>query len=166
MFVPFETLPSHSRVWIYQSNKLFTEEQKQILSEALRSFTETWTAHGAPMKASFQLPYDHFIALAADEQTASASGCSIDDSVRTIKSVGNDLGIDFFDRRNVAFLSNNAIELIPLSGLKKEAAAGKWNEQSSTVNTLVGTVDELSRWIVPAGDTWLRRYLSHDAVSK
>ena len=166
MFVPIETLPPHSRLWIYQSNKLFTAEQKQILSETLRSFTETWTAHGAPMKASFQLPYDHFIVLAADEQTASASGCSIDDSVRTIKMIGNDLGLDFFDRKNVAFLRNNTIELIALSDLKKEAAAGNWGEQSLTVNTLVGTTEELSRWIVPAGQTWLKRYLSHDAVSK
>jgi hypothetical protein len=166
MFVPFEKLPPHSRVWIYQSNKLFTAEQKQILSEALRSFTETWTAHGAPMKASFQLPYDHFIVLAADEQTTSASGCSIDDSVRTIKMIGSELGIDFFDRKNVPFLNNNAIELISLSDLKINAEAGKWNGQSSTVNTLVGTADELSRWIVPAGETWLKRYLSRDSVSK
>jgi hypothetical protein len=166
MFVPFETLPSHSRLWIFQSNKLFTQEQKQILSDGLLAFTDSWTAHGAPMKASFELPYDHFIILAADEQSASASGCSIDDSVRTIKALGVKAGLDFFDRKSVAFLKNNGIELIPLSDLKKEAASGRWGEQSHTVNTLVASKEDLSGWIVPAGQTWLKRYLSHDAVSK
>lgn len=166
MFVPFETLPPHSRLWIYQSNKLFTAEQKQILSDALRAFTDSWTAHGAPMKASFQMPYDHFIVLGADEQSTSASGCSIDDSVRTIKAIGNQLGLDFFDRKSVPFLKNDAIELIPLSDLKAEAVSGSWGEGSATVNTLITTKSDLQQWIVPAGQTWLKRYLSHGAVSK
>lgn len=166
MFVPFETLPPSSRVWIYQSNKLFTQEQKQILSEALQAFTDSWTAHGAPMKASFQLPYDHFIVLAADEQSTSASGCSIDDSVRTIKAIGSTTSLDFFDRKSVAFVKDNSIELIPMSDLKKEAVSARWGEQSQMVNTLVGTKQELSGWVMPAGQTWLKRYLSHDAVSK
>ncbi len=166
MFVPFETLPAHSRVWIYQSNKLFTAEQKQILSEALQAFTESWTAHGSPMKASFQLPYDHFIVLAADEQSTSASGCSIDDSVRTIKAIGNKIGVDFFDRKNVAFVMNDTIKLIPMSELKNEATDGTWRNESPTVNALITSKSDLSEWIVPAGQTWLKRYLSQDAVSK
>jgi hypothetical protein len=166
MFVPFETLPDHSRLWIYQSNKLFTAEQKQILSDALRAFTESWTAHGSPMKASFQLPYDHFIVLVADEQSTSASGCSIDDSVRTIKAIGSKVGLDFFDRKSVAFVMNKNVKLIAMSDLKNEAARGAWGEQSPTVNTLVTLKSDLSDWIVPAGQTWLKRYLSQDAVSK
>ncbi len=166
MFVPFETLPPHSRIWIYQSNKLFTAEQKQILSDTLLAFTESWTAHGAPMKASFQLPFDHFIVLAADEQSTSASGCSIDDSVRTIKAIGNQLQLDFFDRKSVPFLKNNTVQLVPLNDLKKEAASGSWGEGSATVDTLVATKGDLQHWIVPAGQTWLKRYLSQGAVSK
>lgn len=166
MFVPFETLPPSSRIWIYQSNKLFTPEQKEIISEALRAFTDSWTAHGAPMKASFQLSFDHFIVLAADEHSTAASGCSIDDSVRTIKSIGNTVNLDFFDRKSVPFLRDNSIELIALSDLKSEAANGRWGEQSQTLNTLVATKDEFNNWVVPAGQTWLKRYLSHDPVSK
>jgi hypothetical protein len=166
MFVQFETLPAHSRLWIYQSNKLFTAEQKQILSDALQAFTESWTAHGSPMKASFQLPYDHFVVLAADEQSTSASGCSIDDSVRTIKAIGSKIGLDFFDRKSVAFVMNDTITLIPMSELKKEAAGGTWGTQSPTVNTLITSKGDLSAWIVPAGQTWLKRYVSQDVVSK
>lgn len=166
MFVPFETMPAYSRLWIYQSDKLFTPEQKQILSEALQAFTEAWTAHGAPMKASFQLPYDHFIVLAADEHTTSASGCSIDDSVRTIKSLGSQLGLDFFSRTNVPFLHNGTVKFVPMAELKHEAARGTWGEESPMVNTLVDTKAAFEGWVVPAGQTWLKRYLSGDAVPK
>src|SRR5690349_21786948 len=98
MFVPFDSLPSSSRIWIYQSDKPFNSTQRQILSELLLAFTESWTAHGNPMKASFQLPYDHFIILAADEHYAEANGCSIDDSVRTIRVAAERTGLNLLDR--------------------------------------------------------------------
>src|SRR5690349_11348550 len=118
MFVPFDSMPSSSRIWVYQADKVFNSSQRQILSEELLAFTNSWTAHGSPMKASFNLPYDHFIILAADEQQTQASGCSIDDSVHTIRTATQKTGINFLDRSSVAFKRGDAIELIPLNDLK------------------------------------------------
>ena len=78
MFVPFETLPIHTRVWVYQANRKISSSEKNIISTVLTSFTQEWQVHGQPMKASFHLYYDQFIVLAADEGFNAASGCSID----------------------------------------------------------------------------------------
>ena len=38
MLVPFESLPDSSRVWIYQSNRSFTEEELVEIKQKLDEF--------------------------------------------------------------------------------------------------------------------------------
>jgi hypothetical protein len=165
MFVPFDTLPPSARIWIYQSDKVFSSSQREILLEELLAFTEAWTAHGNPMKASFQLPYDHFIILAADERYTEASGCSIDSSVHTLRVVSEKTGLTFLDRTRVAFKKNDAIEVISINDLKKGFSAGKWSGESLTFNNLLTTKAQLPDWLTPARVTWLKRYLSPESVA-
>jgi hypothetical protein len=160
MFVPFESLPNHSRLWIYQASRKISNSEKDIISQTLTSFTQQWLVHGEPMMASFTVCDDQFIVLAADEGYNAASGCSIDGSVRTLKSLGQQLGIDFFDRTKVAFKKEKEIVLIPVSELKQKNIEGVWNENSLTFNNLVATKGEFNAtWIIPAAGTWLTRYL-------
>jgi hypothetical protein len=164
MFVPFDSMPPSSRIWIYQADKVFNSSQRQILSEELLAFTNSWAAHGNPMKASFHLPYDHFIILAADEQQTQASGCSIDDSVHTIRTASQKTGINFLDRTNIAFKKGDTIDLIPLSDLKKGFYGGRWDADTLTFNNLIATKGLLTEWVIPSHQTWLKRYLSARAV--
>lgn len=160
MFVPFESLADSSRIWIYQTNRKLSPAEKDILSARLFSFTEQWQVHGQPLKTSFKLFYDQFVVLAADEDYNAASGCSIDGSVRVLKELGQQLTIDFFNRNLVAFKKDEEIMLIPLAELKKKNLAGFWNEQTLFFNNLVPSIMALKKeWIVPAGNSWVKRYL-------
>jgi hypothetical protein len=164
MYVPFESLPPSARVWIFQASRKFTFEEKNILTADLQAFTESWVTHGHPMQASFDIPFDHFVVLAADEGYTAASGCSIDSSVRTIKSVADRIGVDFFNRSLVAFQTGTDIELIALDQLKTAHAAGRWNTETLTFNNLIATKAQLSEWRISAGSTWLKRYLSRETL--
>ena len=96
-----------------------------------------------------------------------ASGCSIDDSVRTLKKLGEELNIDFFDRTLVAFKNQEEVITIPISDLKKKFEEGVWNSRQLVFNNLVSTKGELSQgWLVPAGSTWLKRYLPQRDISR
>lgn len=165
MFVPFESLPPSARIWIYQSARKFTFEEKNILTGHFRAFTESWATHGNPMQVSFQLPFDHFVVLAADEGYNAASGCSIDDSVRTVKAAAELIGADLFNRNLVAFQTGPGIELIALDQLKAAHAAGRWHAGTLTFNNLITTKSQLDQWLVPAGSTWLKRYLSQETLA-
>lgn len=163
MYIAFENLPDHARVWIYQADRKIKSSETAIISEALRAFTESWTVHGQPMEASFTIRFDQFIILAAHDQ---ASGCSIDSSVRAMKEIGTATGIDFFNRTQVAFLRGEEAVLIPLADLKSEYAGKKWNEDVLTFNNLVDTKSALEKtWLIPAGSTWLKRYASPQSVA-
>lgn len=158
MYTPFDQLPDSSRVWIYQADRQLTAAESDAISGRLRSFTDKWTTHGMPMRTSFTIANSQFIILAADE--GSASGCSIDESVRTIQEIGQEHSIDLFSRGLVTFKIKELSMTIPVKDLQSSLLEGKWNRESLVFDLTIKTVGELKRkWIVPARETWLRRYL-------
>lgn len=160
MFVPFSQLPPEARVWIFQSDRPFSAAACEGIQSRLKAFTDEWAVHGIPMNTSFQILHDHFIVLAADETQQAASGCSIDSSVRVLKEIEQTFGVNLFERTNVAFSTGGSVQLFPLASMKEKFASGVLNEESLTFNNLVNTKADLeARWLVRAGDTWLRRYL-------
>ena len=166
MLVDFASLKSHSRVWIYQSKRKFTPNEKDIISESLSSFTSDWKAHGIPLTSSFAIRLDSFIILAVDEEAHGASGCSIDGSTRAMKELEEKLGLPLFDRAQASFIQGDELLTMSLKDLKEAAQSGKWNAETLSVNTLVATKGELdSSFVVPAGTTWLKRYLPATHIS-
>jgi hypothetical protein len=166
MYVPFESLSAISRVWIYQSDRKFSENERSVISEYLKDFTDQWAAHGQALKSSFDIRFDHFIILAVEEDHHSPSGCSIDGSVRVLKTIEIEFGINLFDRSLVAFQKIDGIELLPIQNLKQNYLSGIWNETTLTFNNLVNTIGQLnSEWMVPSGKTWLRRYMPLERIT-
>lgn len=165
MYVTPDSLSPQSRTWIYQANRQLTDSEVIRASEQLHSMCNSWMVHGQPLKTSFEIRYHRFIILFADESESSTSGCSIDSSVRAVKSIGEMLGIDFFNRNLVAFLHTENVVIFELSALKENFRSGILHGDSLTFNNLVSSKSELdSSWIVPARDTYMKRYLPADAV--
>ena len=76
-----------SRVWVYQSDRCFDDSEIETINLLCFDFIKGWAAHGAPLKASFEVIDKYFLVLAVDQNIASASGCSIDSSVKFIKDL-------------------------------------------------------------------------------
>ena len=166
MFVPFQSLPDDARVWIYLADRKFNSEETSIISAALLAFNERWSVHGTALRSSFDIRFNQVIVLAADEKATGVSGCSIDDSVRTMKELAGVLNADFFDRTLVAFRKDDGIYTIPMAELKQKYQEGVWDTKSLIVNTLVQTKGDLDRkGFVPAESTWLKRYLPRESVA-
>ena len=166
MFVPFETLPDTARLWIFQGEKEFSQEELTIISSKLELLTSGWSAHGQPLRASFEIRENHFIVLAVDESFHQASGCSIDSSVHLIREIGNLIGQDLFKRDSASFKLGDNIQMVKISNLKTALKEGLWNENTLTFNTLVQTKAQLSNdWLIAAKDTWLKRYVAREKVT-
>lgn len=162
MYIPFESLPSTARIWIFQSNRPFSSEEVELLTSRLQVFTDEWNVHGMPLDTSFKIEHSQFIILAADESQQSTSGCSIDSSVRTLKEIEQSLGLVLFDRNQVAFKKDNNVLTMPLSLLKENFLNGILTEATLTFNNLINTKAQLENdWLVPAKLTWLKRYISN-----
>ena len=161
MFVPFETLPDTSRVWIYQANRPFSEQEQQEISSRLQQFIEQWTAHGADLKASYELRYNRFIILAIDQDTNAATGCSIDASVNFIQQLEIDFDVTLLDRMNVSYKQGEFIAYKSLTDFRKMAKQKAVSPKTIVFNNLVNNKAEyLSEWEVPASESWHKRFLN------
>lgn len=159
MFVDIEQLPSTARVWVYQSGKPLDKATQNAIIEKSKIFIEDWDSHGHMLKASVAIFYNHFLVLAVDEAFASVSGCSIDKSVHFLKDLGNELGIDFFDRSKQAFIQNGEVLLENFKNLKTHINVGMIKRDTPTFDNTVSNLEEFySSWQVPAGETWLAKY--------
>ncbi len=148
--------PPGSRVWIYQSNRLFTLGEALEIEDLMKEFTGQWKSHGTPVKGAGYLFFGQFIILMADEKATGVSGCSTDSSVRLIKDIEQRFTVNMFDRTTLAFIVKDKVELLPLSQLQYAAENGFVNADTLYFNNLVQTKEELeTKWIVAIKDTWL-----------
>ena len=144
-----------SKVWIYQSSRLFSLGEALELENQINNFCSQWQSHGDKVKAFGNLFFGQFIVLMADD-SVSVGGCSTDASVRFIKSLGELYKVDFFNRTNLAFLINNKVQVLPLSQVTYAAENSFLNPDTLYFNNLVQTKKELEeKWIIPVKDSWL-----------
>lgn len=154
-------LPDHSRVWLYQSNRLLTSDEQDAIKKAASGFVAEWNAHGAQLKAGFDIVENCFLILAVDEQQAAASGCSIDKSVAFFRQVDEQLGLDLFDRFNVAFFNTNGqLELAKLNGLEKFTDQSLIDDNCLVFDNLTNELGALrSSWLKPFKSSWHQQFL-------
>lgn len=162
-----DTFSPASRVWIYQSSRLFLLSEALEIEELLGKFTAEWKSHGDDVDAYGNLFFGRFLVLMADESRVGVGGCSTDASVRFVKQLGERFGVDFFDRTMLAFFVKEKIELLPLGQLSYAVQNSFINGDTPYFNNLVQTKKELEEaWIVPVKNSWLARKISLESATK
>lgn len=147
-----------SRVWIYTTHRPLTEAEVLETQQALDTFVRQWTAHNQALQAKAEVFQNQFVILMVDETRAGASGCSIDKSVHFLEGLGQETGVDFFERMRFAWVENGKMQFADRAEFSAKVAEGKIPEETLVVNTLVQTKRDLSdKWLVPFGKSWHRR---------
>lgn len=160
MIVDFKDLPDSSRVWVFQANRSFSEDELEQIQPKILAFLKDWTAHGQALQAAFEIRYNRFIVLGLDESQASASGCSIDKSVHFIQSLEKEYNVDLLDKMNVSFKSGEFVAHKPLLDFKKMVKQKAVSPQTIVFNNLVNTKAEYKElWEVPITESWHNRLL-------
>jgi hypothetical protein len=150
-----------SRVWIYQSNRLFSLGEALQIEEMLKQFTQSWHSHGAPVKGEAYLFFGQFVVILADETATGVSGCSTDSSFRLIKDIEKTFGVNMFERTSLAFIIKEKVQLLPMSQLQYAIDNGFISANTLYFNNIVLTKKELeNNWIIPAKDSWLTKKVS------
>lgn len=154
------SLSEHSRVWVYQANRELTDEELEKLRPLIYDFLEQWTAHDEHLLAYGNIFHRRFLALFVDESKCAASGCSIDKSVKFIETLGNTLGVDFFDRMSACYLKNDQIHCVKLSDLKHLYQNGVVEGSTLFFDHLVKTKkDFIESWLVRLDQSWYKKFL-------
>ena len=151
-----EAFSDLSRVWIYQSNRVFALSEALTIEKILEDFTADWKSHGTPVKGFGTLFFGQFIILMADEEVTGVSGCSTDSSVRLIKAIEDEFKVSMFDRMNLAFYMNEKVQLLPFSQLNYAIDKSFIDKETLFFdNTVLTKAEFMNRWITPLSASWL-----------
>ena len=159
MFVDFNSLSDSSKIWIYQSNREFSDLELEVIENKLKFFVSNWKRHGDDLKASFEIRYNQFIIIAVDEQYNNVSGCSIDASSHVFKEIEKEFQVDLFNKLNTAFKNGKNINVVSLVDFQKFVDEQKINPNTIVFNNMINTKKELNTvWEVSADKSWHCRY--------
>lgn len=145
-----------NRIWIYQADRFLTEDEVQSVNAALANFVASWTAHGSTLAGTASVRDNLFIILEVNEEQAGVTGCSIDKSVHFLKKLGQDLGIDFFDRMKVSFRAEDReVRLVTRGAFESLIESGAVTADTIVFNNLIQNSSELAtQWEIPFRDSW------------
>jgi len=159
MLFDFKDLADNSKVWIYQSNREFTDNEIAEIKLLLENFIATWKRHGDDLKASYQIRYNQFLVIAVDEAYNGVSGCSIDASTHIFKQIEDTYKVELFNKLQTAFKYGENINIVSLVDFQKYAKEQKIDNQTIVFNNMVQTKKELeTNWEVAANKSWHSRY--------
>lgn len=148
-----------SKVWVYVSNRLLSEAEAAQAQQYLDQFCRQWTAHNQALKATAEVFERQFVILMVDETQAGASGCSIDKSVHFLENLGDNLGVDFFERMRFAWINEQAqMQFANRAELTQSVQNAAIQDNTLMVNTLVQSKQDLQhKWLIPFHQSWHKR---------
>jgi hypothetical protein len=145
-----------ARVWIFQSNRSFNENESDEINEQLFQFYTQWQTHGSPVKGWATLLFAQFVLVIADETKHGVSGCSTDSMMRIIKSFENQYQVNLFDRLTITFLVNGRAEQLPMQQIKYALSTGFIETDTPLFNNTISTKAMLQKdWLQPLNKSWL-----------
>lgn len=136
-------LASTSRIWIFLSDRLLTEEEEAQLSNELNNFVLGWQAHGVDLVASAEVLHNSIVVIGVDEHKEPPSGCSIDKAFKLLKSFGESNAIDFFNRLLLNISYCNSAKIVTREQVQKLIDQKEIAGETLVFNTLAQNLGEL-----------------------
>lgn len=154
-----------SRIWIFQADRALTEAETAELRMLLSQWVKGWKAHAEPVKGWADICFQRFLIFVADITLVPVSGCSMDSLMRFVQRLGNAIGVNWFDRLQVALWQDGKIAAYPLSTVETLWAAGQLNLQTKYFNNTVQTLAAWREgWLIPLQEGWLGERLGVHAA--
>jgi hypothetical protein len=156
---PFATLPDSARLWVFAAARPLATAEQDALLHAVDGFLDDWNAHRVPLDCARDLRHEQFLLIGADEEAAGVSGCSIDALVRTMKGLGQQLGVELLDYGSVFYRDGNGIRRVSRDDFGAAVARGEVSPATTVFDNTVATVGAVrsGRWEAPASTTWHAR---------
>ena len=154
--VPFDSLPSDARVWVFGAANELTPPASERLLDAVDAFLGQWNAHGSPLTCGREWRDGRFLAIGVDQSSAGASGCSIDGLFRTLARLEPELGTSLLGGGRVYYRDLegrvNAATRTTFSEFAREGRIGPDTPTFDTsVTTAAGWREQFER---PARESW------------
>lgn len=149
-------LPENARLWVFVLERPLGQTERQLLETRLDDFIGSWKSHGADVFGAYEIRYNKFLLVGADESYCSVSGCSIDSLNRGVRSLLSDTALALSDIANVCFLHDGTIKEVSRAAFKDLVKTGEVSPDTQVFNNAVTTIGQLQHgeWELPARASW------------
>jgi hypothetical protein len=154
--VPFHALPDDARLWVFATAAPLADGAEPLLLDAVDAFVDGWAAHGAPLRAGRDWRDARFLAVAVDQRSTGASGCSIDGLFRTLRALEPRLGTTLLAGGRVYWRdADGGVQAGTRAEFRALAAAGAVGDATPVFDTAVTTAGEWrARFERPLAESW------------
>ena len=155
-----EHYPDSARLWIYQAERPFREEDVPAIRARLQQFAAQWVSHNRQLQATGEVLHQRFVVLAVDESRADASGCSIDKSVAFLKALQAEYDRDLFNRMNFSYKDGDEVHTVSREEFIRLYAEGIIDDDTPVFDTLVAAKGDFEAgFLKPLGKSWHKRMI-------
>ncbi|MBA3670540.1 MAG: hypothetical protein H0W68_00775 [Gemmatimonadaceae bacterium] len=159
--VPFDALPDDARVWTFGTDRALDTDGETALLRATDEYLESWTAHGAPLTVGRTWHANRFLVVGVDQDSAGATGCSIDGLFRVLQELQGSLGVNLVQGGRVFFrATEGAIGAVARSDVATLVRDGLLTEDTVVFDT---SLTDLGSWRScferPAKESWVKELL-------
>lgn len=160
MIVDYRLISKHAKIWIYPSNRKFYDTEIKSIHDKLTAFLTTWKQEDENFKSSYQLVYNRFIVLFADDSKSNLTYQDLDVSVAFIIGLQNEYKVELLDKMNVCFKQGKYVQYKELKDFKKLLKDKALTAKTVVFDNLVTTKEEFENfWEVPISESWYSRFL-------
>lgn len=154
--IEFDSLPTHGRLWVFPLSRSLTSTERDTTMGVVDRFLDGWAAHGSPLRSARRIEEDRFLLIGVDVDAEAPSGCSIDALVRSLRDLGESLGVSFVDHAPVWYRADDGIRSVSRVQFRELASTGDVTPDTTVFDTSLTSVDQVNegRLERPAHDSW------------
>jgi hypothetical protein len=152
----FTTLPDSARLWVFACDPAPTAASAGDLLASVDDFLDQWQAHGNPLTCARDWRDGRFLAVAVDQSSAGASGCSIDGLFRTLRAMESSMGSRFVGGGSVFFRdASGEVRCVTRDEFSSLAAGGTVSHDTHVFDASIITAEAWrDNFEVRAGESW------------
>ena len=109
MKVELSSQPSNAKIWVYQSNKPFSEENLAEINSVGDFFLNQWESHKIPVKGSIDVYHNLFIVVSAFSDEDSMCGRAQSAQMTLAKEFEDMFDVKLTDRMLLAYMDNENV---------------------------------------------------------
>lgn len=137
----FDQLPDDARLWVFAASDPVVGPDAAHLLGTVDEYLDQWAAHGRPLICARDWRDDRFLAVAVDEASAGASGCSIDALFRILQKLQGSLGTSLVGGSRLFYRAGDGVvHMVERGDFGRRRAAGELGDDTPVFDTSATTV--------------------------
>lgn len=139
-----ETLADEAQLWVYVADRTLSDAELETLDEFLERFLDQWSSHGRTVEGAFEIRDRRILLLAGHIADAEISGCGIDESVRTIDRIAEEMGFSWLPGLNVFYRdAEGEVVATDRGSFQELAEQGEITGETSVFDPTIDTLEAL-----------------------